>query len=203
MLEKWSDQLAEAWRHPADAFPLVLVAALGGLAAVVLLHLVVSLIAGKTTRPRQPWRWWDKLIYAGVCLAVGTLSVTAFYSIWARGAMTGWWLIVHMLGAGAMTGFLPLLALIWCVPNRMDGSRRDTSQETFAPKFDFLGKVLFWLLLAGGLAVMGTMLVSMLPLFGMDVLEQLLMLHRYAGLLVAVVLVAHWYLVLLQRAKLR
>ena len=62
---------------------------------------------------------------------------------------------------------------------------------------------MFWLFLISGLTVMVTMLFSMLPLFGTDGLNVLLVLHRYAGLLAVVVFSIHVYCMLLQRAHLR
>ena len=62
---------------------------------------------------------------------------------------------------------------------------------------------MFWLFLTSGLAVILTMLLSMLPIFGTDGLHVLLDIHRYAGLMAVVVLTLHFYCVLLQRARLR
>ena len=64
-------------------------------------------------------------------------------------------------------------------------------------------KAAFWLLLASGFLVSGTMFLSMLPWFGTDGLHRLLDIHRYSGLVAVVALVLHFYGVVLQRLSLR
>jgi cytochrome b subunit of formate dehydrogenase len=62
---------------------------------------------------------------------------------------------------------------------------------------------MFWLLVTGGFVVTMTMLLSMLPLFGTEELEELLEIHRYSGLVVVVAVALHLYCVLLQRLRWR
>ncbi len=101
-----------------------------------------------------------------------------------------------------MVGLLPLLAINWAGPSRF-GSDSGTEEETYAPRFFWVPRLLFWFILAGGLIVILTMLVSMLPVFGTDGLLVLLDIHRYAGLMTFVVLALHCYCLLLQRSRLR
>jgi cytochrome b subunit of formate dehydrogenase len=108
-----------------------------------------------------------------------------------------------MFGAGALVGLLPVLAITWAGPSRFGRGPAGTDEETYAPRFFWIPKVMFWLFLTSGLIVVMTMLLSMLPLFGTHGLHVLLDIHRYAGLLAVVVLVVHFYCVLLQRARLR
>ena len=82
--------------------------------------------------------------------------------------------------------------------NRFQRASEPDLEETLAPRFFWIPKVMFWLLLVSGLVVILTMLLSMLPLFGTEELHVLLDVHRYSGLLVVVVLVIHFYCVLLQ-----
>ncbi len=80
---------------------------------------------------------------------------------------------------------------------------REDESSGEAAAFFWLPKLMYWLLLASGLAVCLTMLLSMLPIFGTEGLEVLLDIHRFTGLLAVVALLLHLYCVLLQRARLR
>ena len=74
--------------------------------------------------------------------------------------------------------------------------------EQKQPHFFWLPKLTFWIVLAAGVVVAGTMLLSMLPLFGTDGLHVLLDIHRYSGLVVVVALLLHLHSVVLQWARL-
>ena len=77
------------------------------------------------------------------------------------------------------------------------------TDPSVVPRFFWFPKVMFWLILAGGFVVTMTMLLSMLPLFGTDGLEALLMIHRYSGLVVVVALILHFYGVVVRQAGLK
>jgi cytochrome b subunit of formate dehydrogenase len=129
------------------------------------------------------------------------LGVTSFVAMIRFGALGGWWLFIHMFGAGAFTVALPVLALTWCQANRFGCSAQPACDEGQAPtsRFPCLAKAMFWVILAAGLVVTGTMLLSMLPLFGTQGLELLLDVHRYAGLAVVAAMILHLYAALLPR----
>jgi hypothetical protein len=203
MWDNVSTDLAGMLQHPGKAYPAVVALTLIALLAMLVLHLVLALIGGRAAKPRRRFNGWEKLVYLGTLASVSVLAVTSYYSVLRLGAMHGWWLFVHMFGAGAFVGALPVLALTWCVANRFPRARDADREDACAPRFFWIPKVMFWLLLVSGLVVILTMLLSMLPLFGTDGLHVLLDIHRYSGLLVVVVLVIHFYCVLLQRAGLR
>jgi hypothetical protein len=203
MFTELNISFSDILERPGEAFPSVLALALLATGILILLHLVLALIGGRPTRPRKPLNVWEKLVYLGALFSVSVLGVTAFYSVLKYGAMHQWWLFCHMFGAGAMVVVLPLLAITWCRPSRFGKTHAGEAEETYAPRFFWIPKLMFWLFLASGLTVMLTMLVSMLPLFGTDGLHVLLDIHRYAGLLAVVVLTIHFYCILLQRARLR
>jgi len=195
--------LSDFMDHPGNVFGEVLSIALLAAVALILLHFVLALIGGRTQRPRRPLNWWERLLYMATVLTVAVLAVTSFYCTLRFGQMRGWWLFAHMCGAGALTAALPLLAITWAGTCRFGREAAGNDQETFAPHFFWMPKLLFWLFLVGGLGVVLTTLLSMLPLFGTDGMHVLLDLHRYAGLLAVVVLLMHVYCVLLQRVRLR
>jgi hypothetical protein len=198
------DLARELSQHPGAVFPQVVTVVLLATVVLIVLHLVMSLIGGRSRRPRRGLNILEKLIYLGILASVFGLAFTSFFTVLQFGTMKGWWLFAHMFGAGALVGLLPLLAIIWAGPSRFGrGPAGSEEQETYAPKFFWMPKLMFWLLLASGSVVILTMLVSMLPIFGTDGLHALLDIHRYAGLMTVVVLLLHFYCVLLQRAKLR
>lgn len=189
--------------HPGEVFPDVLVIVLLATGAVILLHLVLALMGGRASRPRRKMNLWERLVYLGTLVSVAGLGTTAFVAVLQYGTLRGWWLFAHMFGAGAMVACLPLLAITWAGPSRFGRGAQTEEQETYAPRFFWLPKLMFWLFLASGLTVVLTMLLSMLPIFGTDGLEALLDVHRYAGLMAVVTLALHFYCVLLQKAKMR
>jgi cytochrome b subunit of formate dehydrogenase len=174
------------------------------LLVIVIVHLVYS-FARRTETPKRPsWNLWEKLVYWGTLLSVVVLGVTAFFAMLRYGVLDGWLLFFHMFGSGAFVAVLPLLALTWAGANRCGCCAEDASDgEGTAEKFAALPKAAFWVLLISGFVVTGTMLLSMLPLFGTDGLHTLLSIHRYSGLVAVVAVVLHLYGVILQRLGLR
>ena len=203
MFADLTSKLSDLLKHPGEAFSSVLTVVLLATVGLVLLHLVLALMGGRASRPRRRLNLWERLVYLGALVSVAGLGLTSFYSVLAYGAMSGWWLFAHMFGAGAMTGVLPLLAITWAGPSRFGLGPATDEEDTYAARFFWIPKLLFWLFLTSGLAVILTMLLSMLPIFGTDGLHVLLDIHRYAGLMAVVVLTLHFYCVLLQRARLR
>ena len=168
---------------------------------VVVVHLIWTLARRRTAGPTSPWGWWGWLVYLGTLASVAVLGVTSFVAMIRFGGLSGWWLFIHMFGAGAFTVVLPVLALTWCEANRFGCPARPAGDEGQPPaaRFLCLAKTMFWVILAAGLLVTGTMLLSMLPLFGTHCLELLLDIHRYAGLAVVAATVLHLYAALLPR----
>jgi len=188
--------------HPGEAFRWIASGALIGAAAVVALHFVLCLIARRPAQPKARWTRWETLVYLGTIAAVCVLAATAFGTVLRHGALEGWWLMAHMAGAGAFVVVLPVLALSWCEANRF-GRHRSRGADERTPRFFWFPKLMFWLFVASGLAVIVTMLLSMVPLFGSDGMHRLLEIHRYSGLVAVIALVLHLYTVLLQRLGLR
>lgn len=192
-------------------FYVILVGSLLATIVLVVLQFIVGFATGRRTTPRLPWTMWERLVYLGTLASVAVLGITAFVAVIRFGVLDGWWLFVHMFGAGALVAVLPILALTWFIPNLFSAEEADSrrtstlrswiadSDTEYAPRFFWLPKALFWIVIAGGLVVSMTMLLSMLPLFGTDGLELLLEIHRYAGLAVVIALVLHLSSVILQR----
>lgn len=174
--------------------------ALLGVLVVVAVHLVLVFSRRRATGPRSFWGWWDALVYLGTLVSVVVLGITSLVGVIRFGILDGWWLFIHMVGAGLFTVVLPLLALSWCEANRFEyPAPADNEGEVRPRRFSGLAKAMFWVILASGLVVTGTMLLSMLTLFGTHGLELLLDLHRYAGLALLAAMILHLYATLLPK----
>lgn len=196
--------------HPGHAYRDVLPVTLIATGVVIVLHLLLVLVTRPSPRI-EPVRWngWEKLVYLVTLLCVMDLGVTAFYSVIRFGALEGWWLLAHMVGSGGLILMLPLLALTWARASRFGRGPVGAPQPTVtadqaaasssASRFHWLAKLTYWIILASGLVTVSTMLLSMLPLFGTEVLRRLLDVHRYSALLLVVATLLHVYSVLLRR----
>ena len=59
MFAELSLSFSDIFEHPGQVYPSVLTVVLLGTAALVVLHLVLSLIGGRAKRPRPPFSWRD------------------------------------------------------------------------------------------------------------------------------------------------
>ncbi|MCH5376410.1 MAG: hypothetical protein JJ992_20775, partial [Planctomycetes bacterium] len=175
--------------------PFVLIVAL----VLIVAYIGIGVARGRKADPKSPWTLWEKLVYAVTLLSVSIPAVTAFGPMLQGEEVSGWALFAHMIGAGMFVFTLPVLAITWCEANRFDVRRVGERGRPVPRRFYWLPKAMFWILLAGGLIVSMTMLLSMLPLFGTSGLRELLDLHRYMGLVVVVALATHVSGVILQR----
>ena len=177
--------------------------ALFGILVVIAIHLALTFSRRRASGDRPSWNWWERLVYLATLASVAVLGITAFYAVLASGTLGGWSLFAHMFGAGLFTVVLPVLALTWCEANWCCcGCASAGDDQPPVSRFSRVSKLTFWLILASGLVVTGTMLLSMLPLFGTHGLELLLEIHRWAGLIVVVAAVLHLYGVLAARLRL-
>jgi hypothetical protein len=168
-------------------------------AVLIVLHLVITVVRRGKPVERPPWSLWEKLVYLATIVSVAGLGVTSLLAVIRFGAMHGWMLFAHMVAAGLFVFVLPLLAITWCGVNRFAAKSGSEGNGADAPRFFWLPRATFWVILAGGLVVTLTMLLSMLPLFGTEGLQSLLDVHRYTGLVVVVAMLLHLYSVVIQR----
>jgi hypothetical protein len=214
MFAELTDIINQLAHHPGHVYADLIPVALIGTVVVIVVHFLLVLI----TRPSLPrsgarWNLWEKLLYLGLLVCVVDLAATAFYSVLQFGSMSGWFLFVHMFGAGALVALLPLITITWAESNRFGRGQQPTREQPRAkdrsheldeaPQFLWLSKLAFWIILASGLVTVMTMLLSMLPLFDTEGLHGLLDIHRYTGLLLVVATMFHFYGVLLRRLGLR
>jgi hypothetical protein len=203
MFAELSLQVAAVTGNPGEAFREILPWALIGAVVLMVLHLLFCLVRRKRPTARARGNWWEKLVYVGLVVGVAVLGVTAFAGVFRYEALEGWLLFAHMFGAGLFVVVLPVLALTWCGANRFGSPRGCEGEPIPEARFFWCPKMMFWIILASGLVVSATMLVSMLPLLGTADLECLLDLHRYSGLVVVLATGFHLHGWLLQGMRLR
>ncbi len=208
--------------NPAGQYPQVVKCALLATAGLIVLHLLIALLRGKG-QPRPRWWMIGRVVYLGLVATVAILGSTAFYSVLAHGAMHGWALLLHLVGAGGFVVAFALVAIAWAPWNHCcekppagdaacslpssglrdldapsQASPTGPSQVPVKPrKFAPLTKLCFWLILISGVATAGTMLLSMLPIMGTDEMKQMLDVHRYSGLVLVIATAVHFYTVIL------
>ncbi len=167
------------------------------LALLVVAHLILRMLDKTPREERGRYRWgiFEKLTYFGFFVSVCILAATSLVSILTFGGMHGWWLVVHLMGAGT---FVLLVAVMsWTVSFRFAfiGSAAQPDVNTTTRGFPFSAKVIYWLILILSLVVVGVILLGMFPLFGTDDLLQLIDVHRYSGLALFVAVTLHFLLV--------
>jgi len=179
----------------------ILPLALLGVLVVAVVPLIWVVVRRRGAVPRSSWGWWACLVYLGTLASVAVLGITSFVAMIRFGILGGWWLFIHMFGAGVFTFVLPLLAVTWCEANRFGRPPQPAGAEgqEQPARFLRLAKFMFWVILAAGLIVIVTMILSMLTVFGTEGLTLLLDIHRYAGLAVVAATVLHLYAALLPR----
>jgi hypothetical protein len=184
--------------HPGEVFYQILPFAL---VAALLVALIYLLFAARVRRPADKSRWnlWEIFLYLMMLLSVIMLAATAFYPMLRHEHLKGWGLFVHMIWAGFFVFLLPALALTWCEASRFETGRQRAAVPATPPRFYWFPKLMFWILLASGLVVSLTMLLSMTTLFGTRDLQNLLDLHRYSGLIAVIAMLFHLNGVLVQR----
>jgi cytochrome b subunit of formate dehydrogenase len=123
-----------------------------------------------------------KLFYTAMCLGAAALAATGIgVFILGKPPMTHWVLMAHIAAAPLFALGLAGVALTWA-----DLCRRGSSAR-LGP----VAKVLLWVILVCGLVVVVTGVTPMTPLFGTTGQRVLYLIHRYAGIVLALVILLH------------
>lgn len=134
---------------------------------------------------------WMKWVFAGFVLCFLYLAASGFfYALFIPRGMFGLPLIAHVVLGG-----LYAVVLAFLLPWRARDYRFDKNEEAVLEQFacpifknlsrSFVRKILFWIFAVGGLLIIVTALLSMLPILPADAQKPLLVFHKY-GALVAV-----------------
>lgn len=157
-------------------FLLVMKLALVGLLLVVIVLLMRARGRDRAAKSRGFPNPLARLVYLALVVAIVALACTSFISLWRSQGMHGWWLMAHMMSAGVYLAAVTATALF--LSRRLIGTHPAVG-------------ISYTLLLVLSIGVMGTILLSMLPVFGTESMRSLIDLHRYAGLGLLVVTVLH------------
>jgi hypothetical protein len=133
-----------------------------------------------------PWSAIRKLVYLSTLLCFLVLVITSFYPVVVlKEAIHGYWLILHVVFAPVFVVCLAVLAIMWAGNCSFEKNDRPRLQ-----------KICFWLIIILAPLVILSIVLSMFSLFGTQVQEFLLQLHRYSALLLALIIIVHTYLII-------
>lgn len=160
-------------------------ASLYALLVAPMLLLALGLTAGRGPAGRARASRWTWLAHALAVVAATVLAVTALSAVWRDQGMNGWSLLIH----AGVAAPLYLVALLWTTAWETGLSR---AAHGPAP-ISLFRKLVFGLYTTAALLTAGTMLFSMLPLFGYDLLVWSIEVHRWSGLALLVLLMGYLY----------
>jgi len=180
--------------------------------AVVLFCLHYLIFGPRRAKPAQETRFiprmslLERLVHAVTIVSLLVLAGTGWLAAIGIGpALHGWYLIAHCTAGSFFTLSLVITAFLWadaCCFEAHDGRWLRGSggyllgKECLpAGRFDGGQKLMFWVMLVLGLAVLVTATLPFLKWFGTDGQSLLLRCHRYSGLLLILVTIKHVYLV--------
>jgi hypothetical protein len=127
-----------------------------------------------------------RLIYLLALLCFLISVITSFYPVVVLGEpIYGYWLIMHVVFAPVSMVCLTVLAIMWA--GKCSFEKNDQLR---------LQKICFWLIIILAPLVTLSIVLSMFSLFGTEVQEFLLQLHRYSALLLALIIIVHTYLII-------
>lgn len=161
------------------------------------------------TKPTlRRWSLWERLVHLALTVSACGLIVTGFAPQLLWGLRThGWWVMVHVSFGGVFLVALALMVLTWQGRARLapgDGHwlihrlprvavGADAGESDI---WDPGQKMLFWLTAWTSLVVGATMVLAMTPLLGTAGIELLYEIHRYAAVVLTVLLIFHTYIML-------
>ncbi len=159
----------------------------------------------KTLRLKELTEDWRRLVYILTIASFGILALTGFVPVVFFGkSVSGFVLILHALAAPIFAIGLAIICFLWAHHHRFNNNdwqsllhftRRKTENIESVPQPTALGrKISFWLILLLSLTVIGSVILSMYPLFSTDGQEMLLRLHGYSALFLLIVVVTRFYL---------
>jgi hypothetical protein len=128
--------------------------------------------------------WVEKGIYAIMFFGLLVGGVTGLGSVFTRGHMSGWALMIHV---GLAPAFM--LGMAGVAVTLADRCRfvRENTGSTFGP----WENVLFWIMLTSTLIAILSAVLPMTPLFGTYGQHVSLDIHRYSSLIAAVAVILH------------
>ena len=166
----------------------------------------------------SPLGVFRKLVYLLALLCFVILAVTGFYPALILGKpLSGYLLMLHVTAAGVFAACLAALAVMWAHNCRLHKNYWPWLQKilqrqaidkppqgvprTAIEDDELARKICFWIITLSALPLILSAVLSMFPFFGTDIQELLLSTHRYAALLLALVVIVHTYLIIRAQMK--
>ena len=169
----------------------------------ILVHLFTLLFIEQKLTPLAVLR---KLVYLLAILCFVVLAITGFCQpLLYDKHLTGCLMMIHATFAPIFAACLAALAVMWACNCQFDKNylpwlqrliRHTPADKTPAPKYELCRKICFWLIILLTLPLILSIVLSMFALFGTDIQDFLLNLHRYSALLFALIAIIHTYLLI-------
>jgi hypothetical protein len=152
------------------------------------------LMRSRTAAAAQAQRFGriELLAYGVLVVALAGSALTGFTGYLVEGSVRGLLLIGHMMAGGLFAVALPIFLLIFAEAARFDRAARGPLNPT--------EKTIFWLAMIAGGVSLGTIVLTMLPLLDTHTIETMMLIHRYSGLIMVVLLAPHVYALNAQRS---
>src|SRR5687768_6017413 len=133
--------------------------------------------------------WVDKGIYAIMFFGLLVGVVTGLGSVFTRGHMSGWALMVHVGLAPAF--MLGMAGVAVTLADRCRFARNDARTDAGGATFGGWENFLFWVMLVATLIAILSAVLPMTPVFGTHGQHTSLDVHRYSSLVAAVAVILH------------
>jgi hypothetical protein len=175
-----------------NAFQTISLAAVGATLAALAVHFAVAGRRAAFGRPRTRLGPWQRLVYGVTLAALAVLAATGLWAALRAERLSGWLLLVHNAAAGPFALGLVVLAVLWAERCRFAAG---PAPALFAPA----QRAVFWAAAVLAAALILSMMLCWVRLFGTDGQEFLLEVHRYAALGMIATGLVHLYLIALAR----
>ncbi len=138
--------------------------------------------------------WWA---YAVMGAGVAIQAVTGLGGRYLFGGNDGWLLFVHMIGAPIFIVGLTATTIIWAERCRFGSALSQAGSRLTVGQ-----KLMFWIGLVLGFAVISSRLAAMVPVFGYADQQALIEIHAVSAILLVIAMVVHTFVSLAaKRAK--
>ncbi len=177
-----------------------IIVAICSAAAFMVLHMFY--IAQNRKRPvvaDVQWRFWEKLLYAGLLFSVVGSAGTAFWAMFTEGHLSGWLLFAHLGVSPALAVVLPLLAITWAHSCRLFQTSPLPDTQGTTPRFTRLTRFTFWLIMLAGLVTLASIVASML-FVPAEYQKLVITIHAYSALALVALIIIHIYSLAMARA---
>src|SRR5436305_1734159 len=153
--------------------------------------------------PRPRLRVWEKFLYVLVVLSLAVLAITGLLNaiLQGPGSLRGLGLWFHFAAAPMFLLTLFFLILAWAERCRFGPARQAEGTSIAAnsagvptalpPRFSTAARVLFWCVAVFGFLTVGSIIISMMPIFASQTQYSLYQFHRYCALFLTMSVIGH------------